>query len=116
MNKSILLILFICGIVFSVNAQRFPKAIFPGDYPDPTVLRDGDDFYMTHSPFYYAPGFFIWHSTDLMNWQPVCRALNRWSGSAMAPDLVKHKGKYYIYYPAAGTNFVIWADSIKGKW
>ncbi|MDR1222772.1 MAG: family 43 glycosylhydrolase, partial [Tannerella sp.] len=116
MNKSILLILFICGIVFSVNAQRFPKAILPGDYPDPTVLRDGDDFYMTHSPFYYAPGFFIWHSKDLMNWQPVCRALNQWSGSAMAPDLVKHKGKYYIYFPAAGTNFVIWADSIKGKW
>ena len=102
--------------VFSVKAQEFPKAILSGDYPDPTILRDGDDFYMTHSPFYYQPGFLIWHSKDLQNWKPVCRAMTQWNGSAMAPDLVKHRDKYYIYYPAAGTNFVIWADNINGKW
>ena len=27
--------------------------IFPGDYPDPTIMRDGKDFYMTHSNFTY---------------------------------------------------------------
>lgn len=34
----------------------------------------------------------------------------------MAPDLLKYKGKYYIYYPAKGTNWVIWANDIKGPW
>ena len=77
-------------------AQQFPKAIMPGDYPDPTILRDGKDYYMTHSPFYYKPGFLIWHSTDLVNWEPICRALPEYEGSAMAPDLVKYKNRYYL--------------------
>lgn len=71
---------------------------------------------MTHSPFYYAPGFLIWHSKDLVNWEPVCRAITEYKGSAMAPDLVKYKGKYYIYYPADKTNWVVWADDIRGPW
>ncbi len=97
-------------------AQQFPKAIMPGDYPDPTILRDGKDYYMTHSPFYYKPGFLIWHSTDLVNWEPICRALPEYEGSAMAPDLVKYKNRYYLYYPAAGVNWVIYADNIRGPW
>jgi beta-xylosidase len=97
-------------------SQQYPKAILKGDYPDPSIIREGEDYYMTHSPFYYAPGFLIWHSKDLLHWEPVCRAITDYKGSAMAPDLVKHKGKYYIYYPAAGTNWVVWADHIKGPW
>ena len=97
-------------------AGEFPKAILPGDYPDPSILRDGEDYYMTHSPFYYAPGFLIWHSRDLQNWEPICRALPDYKGSAMAPDLVKFGDRYYIYYPAAGTNWVTWADDIRGPW
>lgn len=93
-----------------------PLLIMPGDYPDPSILRDGDDFYMTHSPFYYAPGFLIWHSRDLVDWEPVCRACPEYEGSAMAPDLVKHNGRYYIYYPAIGVNYVIYADDIRGPW
>jgi beta-xylosidase len=37
-------------------------------------------------------------------------------GSAYAPDLIMHEGKYYIYYPAGGTNWVIWANDIMGPW
>ena len=33
----------------------------------------------------------------------------QYEGSAMAPDLLKYKDTYYIYYPAAGTNWVMWA-------
>ncbi len=97
-------------------AQTYPKAIIKGDYADPSIMRDGKDYYMTHSPFFYMPGFLIWHSQDLMNWTPICRAMTEWKGSAMAPDLLKHNGRYYIYYPAAGTNWVIWADDIRGPW
>ncbi|HSC36368.1 MAG TPA: family 43 glycosylhydrolase, partial [Chitinophagaceae bacterium] len=97
-------------------AQEYPKVILSGDYPDPSIIREGADYYMTHSPFYYAPGFLIWHSKDLLSWEPVCRAITEYKGSAMAPDLVKYKGKYYIYYPAAGTNWVVWADNIRGPW
>lgn len=115
MKKCILLFLFTL-MNWVIYAQEYPKVIIPGDYADPSIIRDGNDYYMTHSPFYYAPGFLIWHSRDLVNWEPVCRALTNWNGSAMAPELVKYKDKYYIYYPADKTNWVTWANDIKGPW
>ncbi len=118
MNRLIIILLLLLAFcqpeVF--GSTRFPKAIVPGDYADPTILRDGEDYYMTHSPFIYKPGFLIWHSKDLSTWAPVTRALSDWNGSAMAPDLVKHNGKYYIYFPSGGTNYVTVADRIEGPW
>ncbi|SDP15248.1 Beta-xylosidase [Mucilaginibacter sp. OK268] len=117
MIKRIILILLCTSSIFSIlKAQQYPRVIIPGDYADPTIMRDGDDYYMTHSPFYYAPGFLIWHSQNLMNWEPVVRVMPEYEGSAMAPDLLKYKGRFYIYFPSAGTNWVIWADHIKGPW
>ncbi len=100
----------------AVHAPGWPRCILPGDYPDPSILRDGDDYYLTHSPFYYTPGFLIWHSKDLVNWRPVARAMTEVVGSAMAPDLVKVGGKYHLYFPAAGKNWVLVADDIRGPW
>ena len=114
--RKLLALIFPLFMWMGLWAQTYPKAIFPGDYPDPTILRDGKDYYMTHSPFYYAPGFLIWHSQDLANWKPVCRAAPEYEGSAMAPDLVKCNGKYYIYYPSDEVNWVVWADDIRGPW
>jgi beta-xylosidase len=94
----------------------WPHVILRGDYADPSILRDGGDYYMTHSPEDYIPGFLIWHSTDLMHWEPVCRAMTKYVGSAWAPDLLKYADKYYIYFPAEGVNWVIWADTIRGPW
>ena len=71
---------------------------------------------MTNSSFNYAPGLLVWHSTDLVNWTPIARALHALDGSVYAPDLVKYKGRYYIYYPAAGANYVVYADDIRGPW
>lgn len=114
--KKLLLLVFVILTTFDLRAQAYPQVILSGDYPDPSILRDGNDYYMTHSPFYYAPGFLIWHSLDLANWEPVCRAVPEYKGSAMAPDLIKYKGRFYIYYPAAGTNWVVWAADITGPW
>ena len=66
--------------------------IMAGDHPDPSILKDGDDYYMTFSSFDAYPGLVIWHSRDLVNWQPVGPALFRNVGSVWAPDLVKHNG------------------------
>ncbi len=113
----LLLILSFCLCSSSyTHAQEYPKLILPGDYPDPTIVRDGKDYYMTHSPFYYMPGFLIWHSQDLVNWEPISRIIPEYSGSAMAPDLIKHEDRFYLYYPAAGTNWVSWADDMRGTW
>jgi xylan 1,4-beta-xylosidase len=94
----------------------FSNPIFAGDYPDPSILRDGDDYYIVHSSFEYYPGLLIWQSKDLINWTPVRNALHKYVGSVWAPDLVRYKNKYYIYFPANNTNYVVTADSINGTW
>ena len=110
------LTLLLFAVLATARAQTTPRLLMAGDYPDPSILRDGKDFYMTHSSFHYAPGLLIWHSTDLVDWQPVTRALTSCDGSVFAPELVKHDGRYYIYYPAKGVNYVIHADRIEGPW
>ena len=96
--------------------RYYLNPIFAGDYPDPSILRDGSDYYIVHSSFDYYPGLLIWHSKDLINWTPVTNALHKYVGSVWAPDLVKSKNKYYIYFPANNTNYVVTADSINGTW
>jgi len=94
----------------------YTNPIFKGDYPDPSILRDGNDYYVVHSSFEYYPGLLIWHSKDLINWEPVKNALYKNVGSVWAPDFVKYKNKYYIYFPANYEIYVVTADSINGKW
>jgi xylan 1,4-beta-xylosidase len=97
----------------------FLNPILAGDHPDPSILKDGDDYYMTFSSFDAYPGLVIWHSRDLVNWQPIGPALFKNVGSVWAPDLIKHKGRYYIYFPGISpnrSNYVIWADNIRGPW
>ena len=72
---------------------RFLNPLIAGDHPDPTILKDGADYYMTFSTFDSYPGLIIWHSRDLVNWRSVAAALTRNIGSVWAPELCKHKGR-----------------------
>jgi len=99
---------------------KYVNPIVPGDHPDPTILKDGDDYYMTFSSFLSYPGIVIWHSRDLVNWSPIGTALQKPIGSVWALDLVKCNNRYYIYIPAMGESrssiYVIHADDIRGPW
>lgn len=99
---------------------RFLNPIFPGDHPDPAVVKDGHDYYMTFSSFEAVPGLVIWHSRDLVNWQPIGAALTQYIGSVWAPDLVKHADRWYLYVPAKHPNgndiWVLTARDIRGPW
>ncbi|MEJ6011530.1 family 43 glycosylhydrolase [Novosphingobium aquae] len=97
----------------------FRNPVISGDRPDPAVLKDGTDYYLTFSSFDSYPGLTIWHSRDLVNWQPRKAALTRNIGSVWAVSLEKHKGRYFLYIPVkASPNdiYVIWADHIDGPW
>ena len=96
-----------------------PLVLFAGDHPDPTVLKDGADYYMTFSSFEYYPGLMLWHSHDLRSWTRLPPALTTYVGAVWAPDLVKHRGRYFIYFAVVGqhrTNYVVHADDIRGPW
>ncbi|WP_179562996.1 family 43 glycosylhydrolase [Sphingomonas sp. R3G8C] len=101
--------------------------ILSGDYPDPSVLKDGDDYYMTHSSFDGAPGLLIWHSRDLVNWRPLGPALAKPLGTVFAVDIAKHGDRYFIYIPfmkapwspplrGFANIYVIHAPSMEGPW
>lgn len=99
----------------------YRNPILGGDHPDPTVLKDGDTYYMTFSSFYSYPGLVIWKSTDLVNWAPVGPALHKPLGTIWAVDLCKHDGRYFIYIPAAPDGdawsiYAIHAERIEGPW
>jgi xylan 1,4-beta-xylosidase len=98
---------------------RFLNPLLSGDRPDPAILKDGADYYMTFSTFDSYPGLTIWHSRDLINWTPRRAALHKNIGSVWAVSLEKHEGRYFLYVPVkASPNsiFVIHADSIDGPW
>lgn len=125
--RRIIVTVLLVQLAVIVNAQYQTQAnekgagfylnpVFAGDYPDPGILCDGDDYYMVHSSFEYYPGLLIWHSKDLINWSPVKNTLYKFVGSVWAPDLVKYRNRYYIYFPANNTNYIVYADSINGKW
>jgi len=95
----------------------FLNPILPGDHPDVGAMRLGEDYYLTHSSSVYAPAFLIWHSRDLVNWEPVCYAIDRNTGASIwAPFLCEHKGTFYIYYSGDGPIRVLHAPSIRGPW
>jgi xylan 1,4-beta-xylosidase len=106
---------------------RYLNPILSGDYADPSVLKDGDDYYMTHSSFDSAPGLLIWHSRDLVNWRPLGPALAKPLGTVFAVDIAKHDGRYFIYIPfmkapwspdlpCFANTYVIHAPSMAGPW
>lgn len=77
----------------------FRNPIMAGANADPSILKDGDDYYLTFSSFEATPGLLIWHSRDLVNWQPFTNALPNPLGSVFAVDMIRHAGRYYIYIP-----------------
>lgn len=98
---------------------HYLNPVLAGDRPDPTVLKDGADYYVTHSSFEALPGLLIWHSRDLVNWQPLAHALHEPVGSVWAPDLCKHAGRYYLYLPVKhepNDILVMHAERIEGPW
>ena len=100
------------------SSAKFQNPLFAGDYADPSVLRVGKDFYLTHTTYRYSPGLVIWHSRDLVNWLPISSALPilQGEGEVWAPDFVEHQGRYFIYYPQNGRLFVVHTTNPRGAW
>ncbi|SFJ64367.1 family 43 glycosylhydrolase [Caulobacter sp. UNC279MFTsu5.1] len=103
----------------------YRNPVLSGDRPDPSLLKDGDDYYAVFSSFLYYPGAVVWRSRDLVNWTPVGPALKAPLGSVWALDIAKHDGRYFIYIPVlvAGTPkglpfkiYVVHANSMSGPW
>ena len=91
--------------------NTFTNPLINLDFPDPDIIRVGDDYYMASSTFTTFPGVPIAHSKDLVNWEiigytydslPSIRSYHIEEGKAMyrwgswAPCIRYNKGKFYI--------------------
>lgn len=93
-------------------SKKFFNPILSGDFPDPSIVRVGDDYYSVHSTFQYFPGIPVMHSKDLINWEFIGHVLNRQkqlnltnipdSFGVWAPDIEYYNGKFYVFYPLIG--------------
>jgi alpha-N-arabinofuranosidase len=82
--------------------------ILQGCYPDPSITRKGDDYYLVNSSFSMVPGVPIFHSKDLVNWKQIGHVLDRpsqlkvekagISAGIYAPDIKynRHNNTFYM--------------------
>lgn len=114
------------------NISGIENPLIPGCYPDPSICRVGNDYYLVNSSFAFYPGVPIWHSTDLKNWKQLGYVLNRpsqlpmydglrISGGIYAPDIKynPHNGLFYMIttdVDGRGNFFVTTDDPKKCNW
>jgi xylan 1,4-beta-xylosidase len=122
------IILFILAQQVKAQQKYYTNPILAGFYPDPSICRAGDDYYIVNSSFAYFPGLPLFHSKDLVNWQQIGHALDRpeqlslagagVSRGLFAPAITYHNGVFYIVCTLIDKlgNFVITATDPKGPW
>lgn len=77
-----------------------------GMYPDPSIVRVGEDYYMVNSTFVFFPCIPVSHSRDLVNWRTIGHAIERLEWAHLegleggrgywAPDISYCSGRFYI--------------------
>ena len=110
---------------------EFVNPVLAGYFPDPSIVRVGDDYFAVASSFTNFPGLPVMHSKDLVTWTQVGNALDRpgqvsfagvrGSQGIFAPDISFHDGRYYIITTCASCpggvgNFIVTATDPAGPW
>lgn len=106
----------------------YQNPIVRGMYPDPSICRAGDKYYMVCSTFQYFPGVPLFESTDMINWRQIGCCITRASqinlegvrssGGVFAPTIRYHQGRFYMVTTndSFKENFYIYTDDIYGEW
>lgn len=115
--------------VHRARAGEYQNPILAGFYPDPSVVRVHDDYYLVTSTFSFYPGIPIFHSKDMVNWTQLGHVLDRpsqlmlrdslgISRGAYAPAISYHAGRFYVLNTLvdAGGNFYVTATDPAGPW
>jgi beta-xylosidase len=114
------------GDAFS-RVRTYVNPILPGDHPDPTLLKVGEDFYMCGSSFHFVPNLPILHSRDLLHWEIISRVVPAdWADlKSGAPGdgvwqgaITYFYGAYHIYFSngSGGGQYRSTASSPAGPW
>lgn len=109
-------------------AGQYANPILQGFYPDPSVTRVGEDFYLVTSTFAYFPGIPVFRSRDLVSWTQIGNVIDRPSQLAFdslgisrgvfAPTIQQKGGTFYVLNTCVdcGGNYVVTATDPAGPW
>ncbi len=86
--------------------DTYHNPIRTGFFPDPSIVRVGEDYYMVNSTFIFFPCIPVSHSRDLVNWQVISHAIEKAEWACVegleggrgwwAPDISYSNGRFYI--------------------
>lgn len=84
----------------------YKNPVRTGFFPDPSICRVGEDYYMVNSSFIFFPCIPISHSRDLIHWEIIGHAITNpdWAyldeleggRGYWAPDISFYEGRFYI--------------------
>ncbi len=112
----------------SIGKPILENPILKGFYPDPSICRVGDDYYLVTSSFEYYPGIPIFHSKDLVHWEQIGHVLDRVSqlnldsvkasNGVYAPTIRYNNGVFYVINTLVGKggNYYVTAKNPAGPW
>ncbi|MBN2426578.1 MAG: glycoside hydrolase family 43 protein [Calditrichaceae bacterium] len=136
-SKLISLLIVIFFIVFAActaekskneSEGKFINPILAGFYPDPSICKVGEDYYLVNSTFAYFPGIPVFHSRDLVNWKLIGHVMDRAeqmdltgmgvSRGIFAPAIRYKDGFFYVTCTLVdgGGNFIVTTDNPAGPW
>jgi xylan 1,4-beta-xylosidase len=107
---------------------RYPNPLIAGFYPDPSIVKVAEDYYLANSTFEYLPGIPVFHSRDLVTWTQVGNVVERPGqlasahvptlGGAWAPTIRFRDGLFYVVVTdAMGRGMLIFtATDPAGPW
>ncbi len=110
------------------TSDEYLNPILEGFYPDPSIARRGDDYYLVTSSFAWYPGVPLFHSRDLVHWTQLGHVLDRpsqldldsagISRGIFAPTIRYHAGTWYMITTLVdrGGNFYVTAKDPAGPW
>lgn len=108
--------------------KYFINPVFAGFYPDPSICKSDDGYYLINSSFGYFPGLPIFHSKDLVNWNQIGHVMDRpeqfntqgqrITRGLFAPAIAFHRGTYYVTCTNVddGGNFIVKTTDPTGPW
>ena len=86
--------------------NMYHNPIRTGMFPDPSIVRVGEDYYMVNSSFIFFPCIPVSHSKDLIHWEIIGHAITNpeWAHldeleggrGYWAPDISYDNGTFYI--------------------
>ncbi len=108
--------------------EEYTNPILAGFYPDPSICRVNDDYYLVNSTFAYYPGIPVFHSRDLVHWRLIGYCIDKpdelkydslgVSRGIFAPAIRYHNGLFYVTctFVDGGGNFVVTSANPAGPW